>query len=62
MCFTHRGVGVSHVGAVSCDVDVEVFFCGLQVDGVVEVHALLVLQLPVPPHQVSTGRRHRQQH
>lgn len=60
--FTHRRVGVSHVGAVPGDVDVEVFFCGLQVDGVVKVHALLVLQLPVSPHQVAARCRHRQQH
>lgn len=59
---THRRVGVSHVGAVPGDVNVEVFFCGLQVDRVVEVHALLVLQLPVSPHQVATSCRHRQQY
>lgn len=41
---------MSDVGAVSGDVNVEVFLCGLQVDRVVKVHALLVLQLPVSPH------------
>lgn len=53
---------MTHVGAVPGDVDVEVFLCGLQVDGVVKVHALLVPQLPVSPHQVAASRRHRQQH
>lgn len=50
---------MSHVGAVPGDVDVEVFFCGLKVDGVVKVHTLLVLQLPVSPHQVAASRCHR---
>lgn len=53
---------MTHVGAVPGDVNVEVFFCGFQVDWVVKVHALLVPQLPVPPHQVAAARRHRQQH
>lgn len=53
---------MSHIGAVPGDVDVEVFFCGLQVDRVVKVHALLVLQLPVSPHQIAACRCHRQQH
>lgn len=51
---------MSYIGAVPRDVNVEVFFCGLQVDWVVKVHALLVLQLPVPPHQVAACCRHRQ--
>lgn len=43
---------------MSGDVDVEVFFCGLQVHWVVKVHALFILQLPVPPHQIRTGDSH----
>lgn len=50
LLLTHRWIGVSHIGAVPADVNVEFFFCGLQVDWVVKVHALLVLQLPVSPH------------
>lgn len=53
---------MSHVGTVPGDVDVEVFFCGLQVDRVVKVHTLLVPQLPVSPHQVPACHRHCQQH
>lgn len=60
--FTHRRVGVSHISAMPGDINVEVFFCGLKVHGVVKVHALLVLQLPVSPHQVAACHRHRQQH
>lgn len=53
---------MAHVGSVSGDVNVEVLLGGLQVDGIVEVHALLVLQLPVLPHQVPSHHGHGQQH
>lgn len=53
---------MAHIGAVPCDVDVEVFFGGLQVDGVVKVHAFVVLQRPVPPHQIGAGCRHGEHH
>lgn len=60
--WTHCRIGVSHIGAVSRDVNVKVFFCGLQVDWVIKVHALLVLKLPVSPHQVAASCCHCQQH
>lgn len=47
---------------MSADVNVEVFFCSLQIHWIVKIHALFILHLPVPPHYITSDCSHGQQH